>query len=323
VTLHIKALAAATLFAAAPLRAETPRFHLPLACTLGQDCFIQQYVDHDPGPGAHDFTCAPHSYDGHKGTDFALPTLADLDRNVAVRAAAPGTVRSTRNDMPDTLYHEDHADALRGRDCGNGLIIDHAGGWSTQYCHMAQGSVRVTPGQTVQTGAPLGVVGLSGRTQFPHLHLTIREDDRIVDPFAPDGHVACDTRPAATLWAKDVAYMPGGLLAIGFATGLPEFDAVRAGKADHQITDQSAALVLWALAFGGYEDDSLRLDITGPDGRIVQHDAKLEKTQAQLFRGAGKRRPDDGWPAGDYTGTVLMIRDGLVIDSRKRRFTLP
>ena len=45
-------------------------------------------------------------------------------------------------------------------------------------------SVRVRPGQTVSAGTPLGRVGLSGATVFPHLHFTVRHKGAIIDPFA-------------------------------------------------------------------------------------------------------------------------------------------
>jgi len=44
----------------------------PLDCTLDETCFIQQFVDNDPSAIATDFACGSLTYDGHKGTDFAL-----------------------------------------------------------------------------------------------------------------------------------------------------------------------------------------------------------------------------------------------------------
>ena len=46
----------------------------PIDCDLTGPCYIQQYVDHDPSDANSDFLCTGLSYDGHKGTDFALPT---------------------------------------------------------------------------------------------------------------------------------------------------------------------------------------------------------------------------------------------------------
>ena len=59
----------------------------PLDCTLGDTCFIQQFVDQDPSPAARDFTCGSLTYDGHKGTDIALVDLADQAKGVNVLAA--------------------------------------------------------------------------------------------------------------------------------------------------------------------------------------------------------------------------------------------
>ncbi len=69
----IRPLALAILLA--PAQAGAFDLALPLDCDMTDTCFIQQYLDHDPGPGAIDYTCGPLAYDAHEGTDFALPTL--------------------------------------------------------------------------------------------------------------------------------------------------------------------------------------------------------------------------------------------------------
>ena len=145
--------AALAFLAGAASADEAPRLGLPADCTLGQTCFIQQYPDADPGPAAQDFMCEGLSYDGHKGTDFGLPSLAAMDAGVTVIAAAPGIVRGVRDEMADRLYSPQD-DTLSGRDCGNGAVIDHGGGWETQYCHLAQGSLTVASGDVVERGAP-------------------------------------------------------------------------------------------------------------------------------------------------------------------------
>ena len=68
-----------------------PVFSLPLACTLGQTCEVQHYVDRDPGPGVRDYRCGPQSYQGHDGIDFRLPDMAAQRRGVDVLAAAAGS----------------------------------------------------------------------------------------------------------------------------------------------------------------------------------------------------------------------------------------
>jgi hypothetical protein len=135
---------------------------LPVDCTPGRDCFIQNYVDNDPGPGRRDYACGPLSYDGHVGTDFRVPDRAAMLRGVAVVAAAPGVVRATRDGMADISIRETGREAVAGREAGNSVLIDHGDGWETQYSHLRRDSVRVHPGDRVKAGAVLGLIGLSG-----------------------------------------------------------------------------------------------------------------------------------------------------------------
>ena len=294
-----------------PLAAEPPAFDLPIGCTIGETCYIQNYVDAEPGPGARDFRCNPLTYDGHKGTDFALPTTAAMEAGVSVIAAAPGTVLGIRNDMPDGGFATDPA-SVAGKECGNGLVIDHGGGWHSQYCHMRRGSLRVKPGDSVVTGTPLGLVGLSGKTEFPHLHFAVRHDGDTVDPFDPENTATCAAAPAQGLWHDTPpAYLPGGLLSAGFAPDIPTYDAIKTGEAAHNtLPSASGALVLWGHAFGSRPGDVMRIEFAGPGGIRFATDTPLDRPQAQFFRAAGKRRPAAGWPTGTYSGTVTFLRDG-------------
>jgi hypothetical protein len=306
--------AALALMAGAAIAQDAPRLGLPADCTLGATCFIQQYPDTDPGPRAQDFMCEALSYDGHKGTDFALPSRAAIDAGVTVIAAAPGTVRGVRDGMTDRLYSADMKDALDGRDCGNGAVIDHGAGWETQYCHLAEGSLTVKTGDVVDRGTPLGRIGLSGRTQFPHVHLSLRKDGAPVDPFRPEG--GCSKSAAATLWLDTPDYQPGGLLAAGLSIDVPSFDSVKAGDAAMDAMGADApSLVVWGYGFGAREGDIIQLAITAPDGaQIFGHDVLITKAQAQYFRAGGKRARAP-WPQGIYTAQVILLRGGAVIDT--------
>jgi len=81
-------LAAAVLFANSTGSTLSLELELPIACEIGQTCFIQNYVDHDPSRGARDYMCRHQTYDKHDGTDFRLPGVAWERTGVAVRAAA-------------------------------------------------------------------------------------------------------------------------------------------------------------------------------------------------------------------------------------------
>lgn len=306
----IRHAAALTLALATPAGAFD--FAQPIACTLGTDCHVQNYFDRDPGPGTSDVGCGNLTYNGHDGTDFALPDLAAMQAGVDVLAAAPGTVRGIRDGMPDISISDPNAPPLEGRDCGNGVAIDHGNGWETQYCHMKQGSIAVKTGDRVETGQPLGKVGLSGNTEFPHLHLTIRQNGTELDPFAPEPSTTCGTVPPDTLWAAPLAYDPFGFTGAGFFTAVPEWDAIKAGlDSPATLPTDAPALVLWASYFGPRAGDELTITILGPQGEVIRQTIPIDRTQAVAFRAVGKRSPSGGWPAGPYQGEVILTRSGV------------
>ncbi len=63
---------------------------------------------------------------------------------------------------------------------GNVVIVDHGGGLETRYAHCA--TLHVGAGDYVEEGAVLGLVGSTGRSTGPHLHLEVRQDGVATDP---------------------------------------------------------------------------------------------------------------------------------------------
>ncbi|MEM6905041.1 MAG: M23 family metallopeptidase [Pseudomonadota bacterium] len=317
----MRAAAAAFLLAAA-LPAGAFEMVSPVACTLGETCFIQNYVDHDPGPGARDTFCGPHSFNGHKGTAFRLRDLAQMSRGVGVLAVADGKVRATRDGMEDRLDVGASVE-VAGKECGNGVVIDHEDGWSSQYCHLRRGSVMVTDGMEVKAGDFLGEVGLSGRTEYPHLHLTIRKGNRVIDPFDSTPMGAACSAGGASLWASDagVDFLRGGILSAGLQDGLPEYDRVKA-ESPHldRVLRLSPALVVWGHFFGLEAGDRLELYLIGPGNTVISQNVhRMEAPRAAEFRAVGRKRPGTGWPAGTYLGVARLLRgDEVVADMRRR-----
>lgn len=306
----------------APAQAGAFSLSLPVDCTLGDTCFIQQFTDRDPTPNARDFTCGPLSYDGHKGTDFAVPTRAAMENGVPVVAAAAGTVRATRDGMADIAANAANAPDITDRDCGNGVVITHGDGWETQYCHLKRGSIAVKTGQTVNAGAALGQIGLSGRTEFPHLHLSLRRHGQPVDPFAPGDTALCND-PTPSLWSPALPAPQGGLIDAGFSANIPNFNAVKSGHAGVQTLPQTApVLVLWAHAFGTRAGDQITFTLTGPQGEILRETATLTKTQARVMRAVGKRNRGQNWPIGNYTGTATYRRGTAQLNEKTLNLTI-
>ena len=63
-------------FPAHGAEAKPPALGLPIRCRPGEDCWLVNLVDVDPGPGRRDYACGKMTYDGHKGTDIAIRDLA-------------------------------------------------------------------------------------------------------------------------------------------------------------------------------------------------------------------------------------------------------
>ncbi|WP_232222834.1 M23 family metallopeptidase [Sulfitobacter guttiformis] len=294
----------------------------PIACDLNGPCYIQQYVDHDGTDAASDFTCSGLSYDGHKGTDFALPTYDYISKGIDVVASAAGTVGGTRDGVADVRYSSENAASVQDKECGNGVVIRHEGGWETQYCHLRQGSITVVQDQNVEVGTVLGQVGMSGRAEFPHVHLSVRRDGAVIDPFDPDGNITCNTVETETLWANVPPYRPGGIVTVGTSATIPEFEDIRANTVLPPDAN-SDALVIYAFLFGTRESDIISLALSGPEGTVIKRDVLLKRNQAQSFRAIGKKLRSDRWPAGTYTGTAELRRAGTVLEREEIELIIP
>lgn len=305
-------LLAAVLGGAAPPDMQRIQLDLPIDCRLGDTCWVANYVDVDSGTAASDFHCEARTYDGHDGIDLAIRDLSEMNRGMTVQAVAPGIVRRVRDGVGDAGLASTSRAAVAGRECGNGVIIDHGSGWETQYCHLKQHSVRVKIGEHVERRQTLGQVGLSGKTEFPHVHLTVRHDGQVIDPFTGEPqNTGChpDGRP---LWGdSSVAYEEVALYNAGFSAAEPEADAVRSGqRAGEMLPADAPMLVLWVDSFGVIAGDQLRFRIRAPDGRVILDKAtRIDRTQARRFAFAGVRRQTNRWPAGTYNGDVSLQRE--------------
>lgn len=299
-------------------------FVLPIACKIGSDCAIQNYVDVEPGAGVKDYRCGGRTYADHGGIDFRLTGMAAQRRGVAVLAAADGTILRLRDNVPDISVREaGRGAAVEDIMCGNGVVIGHSGGFETQYCHMAQGSIPVKRGDTVKAGAPIGRVGLSGNTEYPHLHFTVHKYGATVEPFAYGARPG-QCGGGRSLWAAsaglDAAYRAGEILNAGFAAGPVTLAAVLADGAAPlpRPTRGGPALVAFVQAIGLQGGDIQRLTLAAPDGSVLADNraAPLDRDKAQWVIFTGKKRPAAGWPAGRYSAHYVVMRAGRPVIDR-------
>lgn len=110
----------------------------------------------------------------HRGIDLRAAV------NTPVYAPADGTVIKVFN---------------MNESCGNGVIIQHAGGFRTQYCHFTE--VLVGHSEKVSVGCLIGKVGSTGHSTGPHLHYAVQKWNgkayQPVDPkpFLEPEHTMC------------------------------------------------------------------------------------------------------------------------------------
>lgn len=314
---------------------------LPVACDMENLCSIHKYVDLDPSVNRLDYACGRLSNDGHTGTDFRVPNLIYMQQGVDVIAAADGVVRVVRDGVRDISVREKGLEAVKDINAGNTVALTHPNGWETQYSHLKKGSVRVQPGDHVKVGDILGQIGLSGKTEFPHTHFSVRLDGRIIDPFtgmavdtALESHTPDPDKTEAlgvcgdtskSLWNVNalaaLPYRASGILTAGFATGPATAEAARNGQYDRvKVHQQSPALVFWVDLFGSEAGDTQEFTIQTEDGTPIHTwKSRLEKNNISWFAFSGKKRPKSGWPKGPYIGSYRLIRDGRVVSTTAKK----
>src|SRR4051812_24713529 len=263
--------AAAFLFAFIALECTAqPTLVLPIDCEPGNTCVVQNYVER----GARDYRCGFLTYQGHKGTDLRVTDHDEFVRGVAVTAAAAGRVRAVRDSMQDISIRAPGAPSVEGREAGNSVVIEHGDGWETQYAHLRLGSVKVRAGDEVERGAVLGVVGLSGATEFPHPHFAVRRAGPPVDPFDGQEPAAACGANGAPLWGsrtmRALEYHASGVLEAGISGSEPILANGELDRTKLQPLSKSAgAAIFWAQLYGLQQGDVQRIRFVGPGGKVI------------------------------------------------------
>ena len=63
---------------------------------------------------------------------------------------------------------------------GNYVVVDHGNGYTSLYGHLQKATVK--QGETVSAGQQVGVIGSTGNSSGPHLHLRVRKNGQSIDP---------------------------------------------------------------------------------------------------------------------------------------------
>ena len=309
-------LTAIILFFTPALAQDKPSFGLPIDCNINENCWIMNYVDMDlTDDNFKDPFCGPRGYDGHKGTDFAIRSKIEMDEGVRVLAAKAGTVEKIRDGEPDRFASAEDIEAVKEarKECGNAVLIDHGNALKTIYCHLKKESVAVETGQIVTAGDVIGEVGLSGMTEFPHLHFGILWEGAVIDPFTGQSNSQGCGAITQPLWdtSLNMNYTTTSLYHAGFSNSIPAIEDIDRGKKNQtELKAEQPLLTFWFAAFGVQEGDFITMTITAPDGSVfAERDITQPKTRARQFYFVGKRTEDASLMSGIYTGTVEYRRE--------------
>lgn len=63
---------------------------------------------------------------------------------------------------------------------GNYVVVDHGNGYTSLYGHLQKATVK--QGDTVSAGQQVGVIGSTGSSSAPHLHLRVHKNGQSIDP---------------------------------------------------------------------------------------------------------------------------------------------
>jgi len=129
----------------------------------------------------------PHRWSG----PFLLPVGDDPTSNFGARSIFNGQSRNPHagidfKSREGTPVRAPNAGLIvLGEDLfftGNTVVVDHGLGLYSLFAHLSR--IDVAPGEVVESGATLGLVGATGRVTGPHLHWAVRLNEARVDPIS-------------------------------------------------------------------------------------------------------------------------------------------
>lgn len=253
----------------APIGDMFPSFAWPLEEDLNDGIVLVNYIDNTSGSAITDYMGNSWSYNGHNGTDLCLHSFRDMDRFVAVKAAANGTVEQIRFNQFD-----------RNTSCtgtANIVLIRHDDGTYAYYYHLMRNSVQVRVGEYVLAGKILGWVGSSGCSTDAHLHFECGSFVNGTWVKRDPWHGTYNTLPS--LWASQEPYAGNtdfrvhdmGVYANASVAG--DVDEVTIAELKERVIDPvtisgyEPQIGIWVLA-QGLQGNSFQFEVRKPNGSL-------------------------------------------------------
>lgn len=149
---------------------------------------IQFGVRTNSGRYADDFSLVDDAGNLHTGEGLELDEWVGY--GAPVRAPAAGTVVAAFSSVPDNVFTSSGVEFPESREddpaamiFGNHVVIDHGSDEHSVLGHLQHDSVTVKAGEHVEAEQQIGSLGLSGNTDFVHLHYQLQAgaDARIAE----------------------------------------------------------------------------------------------------------------------------------------------
>jgi murein DD-endopeptidase MepM/ murein hydrolase activator NlpD len=232
---------------------------------------VTNYVDHNSAYPAQvlDYNCGARTYDqpngyNHQGTDITSFPFGwrkmDNDEAIVV-AAAPGVIVMKEDGQFD-------------RSCAlntlpwNAVYVRLPDGSLAWYGHLKANSLTVKNlGDSVDAGEYLGVMGSSGNSTGPHLHLELYDNGgRLVDPFAG----MCNNFNAESQWAQQRQYNEPALDLVMTGDAPVDFTSCPAPEIEHRRSYFQPGEIVYLTAFltDQLRGDSSVFNVYAPDGTL-------------------------------------------------------
>lgn len=226
-----------------------------------------------------------------------------------VTSPVTGTVERTRNHVKDNAVGYCNND----QKWGNYVVIHlDEGGWAL-LAHLQQGSVVVAPGARVATGSYLGLVGNSGRSPVPHLHLQLQD--------APEPGSATT---AFRLANYQTAFPLDGPLLLWHASSVPlQDDVVVAAPSNDAVHSLLSGLIAGTAVWSLHLQGLLPLHYAGMQhGTTLTVQVRLDEFGRHVFTSEGGARlvcrlDTDAWRVVEISpsGNTFFELLGLAVPS--------
>lgn len=274
---------------------------------------ISNYVDLAPiNPGTlEDWNCGERTYDfsgyNHSGIDIYTWPFSQYiqENNIAeIVAVTDGIII----DKIDGNY--DKNCAMGGSTNWNAVYVGNTDGTITWYGHMKSGSLTTKrTGDPVAQGEFLGIVGSSGSSTGPHLHLeTHSASARILEPFAG----TCN--PGQSLWQNQEPYYNTTINAVFTHSAPPVFPSCPQIETLHlknnfQLGDPMYVAVYVRDFVGG---QTIALNIYDPNNVKVGENSHSDLNNYSSCWWYWYHEVDSNWVSGRYK--VVMNIGGKLLE---------